>query len=379
MLTELTRKNGSSRVVCYQYETHLRQAGIDVHFFPPSSEALYELFCERVQDPRWLVVLLKSVYWYLLVFPRRLWQIAKSPAFDMIFLQRGLLNYDALPILETLLWAVAKKLFRRPMIYALDDAQYVVAPAWYFQLRFKLADWVYTGNLEIAEHARRFNPRVMVMESVVDTDYYRPKTHIEHWPVVIGWVGTLLDHCGPLKIVEQAIARLSQKYPVVLEVVSNRSCQFGTSQIRLVNRRWCLEQEVENLARFDIGIMPLKNDGFGRAKESYKLKQYLAMGLPVVCSPVGKNNEVVREGVTGFFATHEDEWVDKLSRLVKSSVLRAQMGDAGRTDVHERYSLWKAGPRLAAWLWQVYREQNASKHRSPLLRLPKNPKLQKFR
>ena len=158
MLTELTRKNGSSRVVCYQYEAHLRQAGIDVHFFPPSSVALYELFYERVKHPRWLVLLLKAIYWYLLVLPWRLWQILQAPRFDVIFLQRGLLKHDASPLLEVLLWAVAKKLFGRPLIYALDDAQYLFAPSSYFHIRFKLADWVYTGNPEIAEYARIFKP-----------------------------------------------------------------------------------------------------------------------------------------------------------------------------------------------------------------------------
>jgi glycosyltransferase involved in cell wall biosynthesis len=111
-----------------------------------------------------------------------------------------------------------------------------------------------------------------------------------------------------------------------------------------------MESEVENLEKFDIGIMPLEDDQYNRLKEGYKLKVYMAMGIPVVCSPVGKNRDIVQDGITGYLAANEEEWVDRLTSLVTSVELRAQMGAAGRARVQECYSLSKAGPRFATWL-----------------------------
>jgi len=77
-------------------------------------------------------------------------------------------------------------------------------------------------------------------------------------------------------------------------------------------------------------VMPLDDSPYSRAKEAFKLKEYMAAGLPVVCSPVGHNLEVVEDGVTGFFASSTDEWRARLVQLVEDSDLRSAMGRAGR-------------------------------------------------
>ena len=53
------------------------------------------------------------------------------------------------------------------------------------------------------------------------------------------------------------------------------------------------------------------------------------------------NQEVVKEGVTGFFAISEDDWITKLNLLVSDAPLRARMGMAGRSLVESKYSLDK--------------------------------------
>ena len=351
VFTELTRKNGSSRVMCYQYELPLRALGIDMRFFPPSSVGLYELFYEHVRMPRWLALVFKALYWYLCVPPRRVFQIARAAACDVVYVQRGLFRYNSPPVFEWLLWLWVKKVFGKPIIYALDDAQYQVVDPRYFDFRFRMADWVCTGNTTIADYVRLFNANVRMVESSVDTDAVRPKQHDEHWPVIIGWTGTLLDGTGYLAIMRNVMQRLDQRFPVAFRVVSNRPFDAGGAAW-VSNRRWTLEGEWENLHSFDIGVMPLPDDEFSRAKEGYKLKQYMAAGIPVVCSPVGQNTKLVQDGVTGFFAATEEEWVEKLALLVGDWQLRARMGEAGRAFVEQHYSLRIVAPRLA----ELFRE-----------------------
>ena len=349
MLTELTRKNGSSRVVCFQFEEPLRKLGIEARFFPPSSVRSHEVFCEAGVSPRWLVLLRKAVYWYGLALPRRLAQIIPAGLCDVVLIQRGLFRYNSPPVLEWLLWLWAKKLLGRSLLYTLDDAQYWVVNPRYFQWRFQMADHVYTGNEEIAAFARQWNPSVTRIAAGVDTRAAQPKQHSEHWPVVIGWVGTLFDRDGYLGLMREVVRELSQQFPVVFRVVSNRPSEPGGVD-GWENRRWTLEDEWQVLAGFDIGVMPLPDDEFTRAKEGYKLKQYMAAGLPVVCSPVGQNLKLVQDEFNGYFARDKQEWVKRLARLVCDWKLREEMGRAGRQLIEERYSLDVVTPQLAAFL-----------------------------
>ena len=68
---------------------------------------------------------------------------------------------------------------------------------------------------------------------------------------------------------------------------------------------------------------------------------------------VGVNRELIQDGVNGFLAATDQEWVEKLGCLLASGELRRRFGDAGRRTVDERYSLRVNAPMLAATLGGV--------------------------
>ena len=51
------------------------------------------------------------------------------------------------------------------------------------------------------------------------------------------------------------------------------------------------------------------------------------------------NTEIIQDGVNGFLAKDEKEWIEKLSLLIRNSELRQRRGKAGRKTVEERYSV----------------------------------------
>jgi glycosyltransferase involved in cell wall biosynthesis len=65
----------------------------------------------------------------------------------------------------------------------------------------------------------------------------------------------------------------------------------------------------------------------------------MAMEIPTVMSAVGVNKEIISEGVNGFLASSEDEWITKLSLLIESEELRKKIGIEGRKTVIEKYSV----------------------------------------
>jgi glycosyltransferase involved in cell wall biosynthesis len=72
----------------------------------------------------------------------------------------------------------------------------------------------------------------------------------------------------------------------------------------------------------------------------------MALGIPTVCSPVGVNSEIIRDGENGFLATKEDEWVMKLQQLLRSAELRRNLGMTGRATVEADYSAKIYAPRV---------------------------------
>jgi glycosyltransferase involved in cell wall biosynthesis len=100
-----------------------------------------------------------------------------------------------------------------------------------------------------------------------------------------------------------------------------------------------LEDENQDLISFDIGLMPLQDDLWSKGKCGLKIIQYLSVGVPVVCSPVGINGDIVEDGRNGFWATSPQEWVDRLGTLISNPALRLNMGREGIETVEKGYSL----------------------------------------
>jgi glycosyltransferase involved in cell wall biosynthesis len=73
----------------------------------------------------------------------------------------------------------------------------------------------------------------------------------------------------------------------------------------------------------------------------------MAASRPVVASPVGVNCDVVKEGVNGFFAITEEEWIANLERFRGNVGLTSALGAAARQTVEESFSLSATIPKIA--------------------------------
>ena len=72
----------------------------------------------------------------------------------------------------------------------------------------------------------------------------------------------------------------------------------------------------------------------------------MGLGIPAVCSPVGMNIDLIRDGENGFLANNAEEWIAKLTLLLRSTELRRKLGLAGRKTVEEGFSATFQVPRV---------------------------------
>jgi glycosyltransferase involved in cell wall biosynthesis len=80
------------------------------------------------------------------------------------------------------------------------------------------------------------------------------------------------------------------------------------------------------------------------------------VGVPVICTPVGINSDIVKDGENGFWATNLQEWVDRLSTLIQNPKLRYQMGLKGIETVEKEYSLTVTSEKFLQVLQSLFRK-----------------------
>lgn len=335
--------NMATHTFCRWPVEHGVALGIEGRLCVPSSPELHARMNARGIRLR---VLRMIVYWYLLVLPRRLWQLLTTRRYDVAVVQRGLLHPKSRPLLERLLAR-----FGPPIVYHLDDALWVLKPASYRE-RVRMARRVITGNETIAAYARALGAAVSKVEYPVEVDRYPVREHRDRDPIRIGWTGALPAAYLPpaLPGVVEACRRTGAR----LKVIGGRSRpQLGAVDEFLDWEPWEPERMFDALADVDVGILPLEDSESHRGKEPYKLKEYMACGLPIVASPVGHVPALITDGREGYLARSEREWADRLIELASDARLRARMGAAGRALVVRSYGYGTQMKSLVAALESV--------------------------
>lgn len=343
---------GSSRIRVYQYLPYLDQAGIKSVVVPLTGwlTGSFQWLPRRIKD--------------LLSFSERrlidirFWNAVKQVReFDLVFLQKALMPLGA----QKQLMATQK-----PIIidwvdaifdsHQLNQGSFELVRKWMPQVRWKRLRFslihsrcVIVDNPINQQIVQKYNQNIMLIAGPIDTRHYSPRpSERDDGKIVIGWIGSPPNtiYLQPLYSVFQ---RLAQAYPqVVFEFIGAQSFELPGVELRFT--QWTLETEVENLHHFDIGIMPLPDDEWSRAKGGYKLLQYMALGIPSVASPVGINSKLVSQAETGYLVSTEDEWFQKLKELVVNAQLRQSMGQKARSLAVSRYSFQVAATQLTAAL-----------------------------
>ena len=213
---------------------------------------------------------------------------------------------------------------------------------------------ILVSNEYLGRWFRQHNARVTVLPTTVDTEQFQPgPSPRQGGRLTIGWIGSP-STAGYFRQLLPVFKRLRERAAFDVKVVGAGST-LGANGLPLIQVPWELEREVEQFQSIDIGVYPLSHDEWAEGKGGFKSLQYMAVGIPVVASPVGVNCDIIRPGQNGFLASREEEWMEILGRLLQDAPLRQRVGQAGRQTVVERYATAVHAPRLAACLEEAVR------------------------
>jgi len=251
---------------------------------------------------------------------------------------------------------------RRLDVYDLDDALFVGSAAavnrhfqWAKQEArrcvacLRRARLVIAGNAFLADTARKYARRVEVVPSCVNPALQPLRAHGPADVVTVGWIGspTTSVYLKPLLSVFEALNR--HRLRARLVVIGG---DVGVRAEWIEQRAWSLATETDEIAQFDIGIMPLPDTVWARGKCGFKLLQYFAAGVPAVASPVGVAAELIGAD-RGLLASAPQEWRSALEALIADLDERRERGLRARAFVERDYSYQRWAPELAALLRSV--------------------------
>lgn len=337
----------SSRYRSYQFLPGLRERGHDIHVEPLLGDGYVEaLYQGRSVQPGRVAV----------AYIRRVARILRADRFDLVWVEK-----ECFPWLPAWLEALLAKA-GVPYVVDYDDATFHR----YDQHRSRLVRWalgskidrvmrgarlVVAGNSYLAGRARAAGaPWVEMLPTVVDLDRYPSPAARQvalpsgPTPLRIGWIGS----------------PATERYVRTIAPALRLFCEGGRGRVSLIGARpgfemegvpvetlpWSSDSEVSEMAKFDVGIMPLTDDPWARGKCGFKLIQYMGCGLPVIASPVGVNTDLVDSGVNGFLASSQDDWLWALESLASDPQLRTRMGLAGRVKMERDFTVQGVLPRL---------------------------------
>jgi glycosyltransferase involved in cell wall biosynthesis len=219
------------------------------------------------------------------------------------------------------------------------------------------ADIVTTPSEALAAHYRSAHgSEVHVIENYLPPTFVRPARVTPHTGVVIGWLAAL-EHEDDYEglALRETIERVLTRHQHV-EVIS-----IGID-LRLRSRRYqhfpitMYGALPEIISHFDVAIAPLLDTPFNRSRSNVKVKEYAAMGVPWLASPIGPYAQLGQQ--QGGRLVPDDGWHEALEALVLDADARSRLARRGR--------LWAEGETIDSHVerWEAAFEEAIERARA---------------
>lgn len=326
----------SSRFRILQYIPELEKEGIQCKVFAlPITKFGFTLSFL----PSFIKYLFRRTSQLLVYFPLRYLQIVlgKLDTYDAVFIQKPLSDFPSTAWLEK---QISKR--NKNIIFDIDDAVYYTLDG----KRKKtdpipniaaLAKIIITSNSYLAEYINNKN-KTIILQTTVNRFFVPAGDRNSNDIITIGWTGTKSNYKN-LSLIKNTLLHLSSLYKFKLIIISDQTKDYLFNDCPFaVLIPWNASSEIDDLQKFDIGIMPLIDNNFNKGKAGFKLIQYMAIGIPSIASPVGINTTIIKQGIHGFLASTEEEWFNAFKILLENPQARNKMGKDARREFETYYS-----------------------------------------
>jgi len=198
---------------------------------------------------------------------------------------------------------------------------------------------LFVSRTMMDEDSPLVNGRIVFLDHGVDLEHFTHRDDAEIPPDLtgiarprVGYFGNIADYRVDMDLLERVAKELPDAQLVLVGESTAPMARFDA----LENVHWLGPRPYDEIpaygSGFDVGLMPYLRNEWIRHSNPIKLKEYLALGLPVVSTEVP---EVARYTDWLFMATDEDDFVAKVRAALAG---QAPSDPAGRRAAMEPYS-----------------------------------------
>lgn len=219
-------------------------------------------------------------------------------------------------------------------VYDIDDADYLRFDKKNIIFFIKNTKFCTVGSKALFNYVREINKNVLVLTTPI-IPHQQIKTN-RNSVLHIGWVGdygfnkgvqTLFSHKISLeKLFLPALNEIKIPFKLTLLGIKTEEHKKEIEQFFKGNTyidlnipndiNWQDEDSVyKRIKVFDIGVSPMINSEFNKAKSAFKIKQYLSCGVPILASPVGENLSFINDEKNGFLCKNKAEFKEKIETI----------------------------------------------------------------
>jgi len=244
-----------------------------------------------------------------------------APYYDIIFLQRKLLNYPYFWLL---------RLLSKKIIYDFDDSIFLKSNGNLSETKYKRfkkickkSDLIFAGNIFLKKYAEEYNRKTFLIPTCLDIDKYNLKTVKSKKYFDIVWVGqksTSKYLIQILPFLEQAKKSISN-----LRLINISDVNIKSDLITIKNIKWEENSQYKHICSSHLGIAPLAQNNWSKGKCAFKLLQYTAAGIPSISSNVGVNSELIQHYKNGILIRKNSDWEKSIIKLITDKRLYQTM------------------------------------------------------
>lgn len=183
----------------------------------------------------------------------------------------------------------------------------------YYIPMLQLADVVICCSYKLAEKLSAFNANVHVVEDAIETTPVHNRQYENNGALTVGWIGMADNHLHAEKL-----RPLIEECGYTLVTIHNGN----DASIKWDQAAW-----QSSLQPCDVAIAPA-DTGMQPCKSNNRVTTYMALGIPVIASPLDAYKRIIRNGINGFIAEDTSDWKACLLAL-KEAGLRRSIGQQG--------------------------------------------------
>jgi len=223
----------------------------------------------------------------------------------------------------------------------------------YYEEVIMAADYVTVSTEWLFDDIAKRRPRVIRIQNGVDTNRYGPRLDTAGDKPRLGWVGGLPWRVKDPAMLKEWLPDYVARTGVTVHHSGHIGDHFHTTFQDIVGLKEVstlpllpVMQYPAILAPIDIGLIPLIDNDFNKAKSSLRGMEFAAAGIPFIASPSPEYLRLEAGGI-GRIARTPEEWVAHVDELRDPDIRRAEAERQYQKvrelhDMTHRQNQWKA-------------------------------------